>query len=433
MSDFPDFTSYGFTVVRELGYNLNGGRVTYKAKQLNSVEEVVIKQFQFARSQDWRGFKAYEREIQVLQGLNHPGIPRYLNSFETSSGFCMVQEYKNAQTLAVKRSFAPDEIKQIAIDILEILGYLQSRIPPIIHRDIKPENILVDSEMNVYLIDFGLARIGDLEVAMSSVALGTLGFMAPEQIYSRQLTEATDLYSLGATLIGLLTGTKSTAMDSLIDEDGRIAFQHLVPKFSLRFVEWLTKMVHPKVKERFQNAEAALEALKPLYIIRLPELKVNQSSLVFNATELGARLTQAIALSNSIPETVLEGRWEVAPHQSDPPHNPEIHAWISFKPESFATNHLDCRITVDTRKLMAGKVYQRQLKLYTNSHPEIHIFDIEVRTANLPIQGKQLPFLWLLLLIATSSILPIEISYLHKAYEIMIQKIIEVWYHSYGF
>ena len=432
MIDFPDFTSYGFTVVRELGYNPNGGRVTYLAKQTDSFEEVVIKQFQFARSQDWCGFKAYEREIQVLRGLTHPGIPHYLNSFETPSGFCMVQEYKNAQTLAVSRSFAPDEIKQIAIDILKILGYLQSRIPPIIHRDIKPENILVDQEMNVYLIDFGLARIGAQEVAMSSVAMGTLGFMAPEQIYSRQLTEATDLYGLGATLIGLLTGTKSTAMDSLIDEDGCIAFQHLVPKLSLRFIEWLAKMVHPKVKERFQNAEAALEALKPLYIIRLPELKVNQSSLHFKANELGARLTQAIALNNSIPETVLEGRWEVAPHESDPPQT-RAHAWISLKPESFATNRLDCLITVDTNKLMAGKVYQRQLKLYTNSYPEVRIFDIEVQTATLPIKGKKLPFLWLLLLIAASSVLPIEISYIHKAYEIMSQKIIEVWYHNYGF
>jgi serine/threonine protein kinase len=433
MIDFPDFSSYGFTVIRELGYNPNGGRVTYQAKQIDSQEEVVIKQFQFARSQDWCGFKAYEREIQVLQGLTHPGIPRYLNSFETPSGFCMVQEYKNAQTLAVRRSFAPDEIKQIAIDLLKILGYLQNRIPPIIHRDLKPENILIDSEMNVYLIDFGLARIGAQEVAMSSVALGTLGFMAPEQIYSRQLTEATDLYSLGATLIALLTGTKSTAMDSLIDEDGRIAFQHLVPKLSLRFIEWLAKMVHPKVKERFQNAEAALEALQSLYIIRLPELKVNQPSLHFKANELGARLTSAIALSNSIPETVLEGRWEVAPHESDPPHTPEMHAWISLKPESFATNHLDCIITVDTKKLMANKVYKRQLRLYTNSHATVRMFDIQVQTATLPIKDKKLPFFLLSLLIATSSILPIEISYIHKAYEIMIQKILEIWYHSYGF
>lgn len=182
----------------------------------------------------------------------------------------MVQEYKEAQPLSVPRSFAPDEIKRIAVSILEILIYLQSRIPPVIHQDIKPENILVDNQLNVYLVDFGFARIGSGEVASSSVVAGTFGFMAPEQLYNRQLSEATDLYGLGATLICLLTGTKSTAMHTLIDDDGRIAFKPLVPKLSLRFIDCLEKMVQPKQKDRFPNADVALEALKPLYVIRLP-------------------------------------------------------------------------------------------------------------------------------------------------------------------
>jgi serine/threonine protein kinase len=108
-------------------YHLPGKR------QQNSAQ-VVIKQFVFAQSgSDWSGFKAYEREIQVLQGLDHPGIPHYLDSFETPAGFCMVQEYKNAQSLAVPRSFDPDEIKQIAISVLDILVYLQNRLPVVSH------------------------------------------------------------------------------------------------------------------------------------------------------------------------------------------------------------------------------------------------------------------------------------------------------------
>jgi serine/threonine protein kinase len=189
MSNFPDFSELGYQVIRELGHNYIGGRITYLATNTRIQQPVVVKQFQFAKfNSDWSGFKAYEREIQVLQGLSHPGIPRYLDSFETPDGFCMVQEYKNAQSLAVPRSFDPDEIKQIAVSLLEILVYLQNRIPSVIHRDIKPENILVDEQLNVYLVDFGFARIGGGEVAMSSVALGTLGFMPPEQLYNRQLT-----------------------------------------------------------------------------------------------------------------------------------------------------------------------------------------------------------------------------------------------------
>ena len=173
MSIYPDFQAQGYEVIRELGRNREGGRITWLATNLNTRQPEVIKQFCFAQaSSSWSGSEAHAREIQVLKGLNHPGIPSYLHSFETSDGFCLVQEYIHASTLAEPRSFSPEEIKQIAVKILEILVYLQNRIPSVIHRDIKPENILVDEQINVYLIDFGFARIGSHDVAGSSVFKG---------------------------------------------------------------------------------------------------------------------------------------------------------------------------------------------------------------------------------------------------------------------
>ncbi|MBD1882117.1 serine/threonine-protein kinase [Coleofasciculus sp. FACHB-T130] len=369
-----------YQTLRELGRNRAGGRITYLAKDNVTEQSVILKRFLFAQvGSEWSGFKAYEREIQVLRGLDHPGIPRYLDSFETPSGFCMVQEHKDALPLSSPRSFDPDDIQKIAASVLEILVYLQNRIPSVIHRDIKPENILVDEQLNVYLVDFGLARIGSGEMAMSSVAAGTFGFMAPEQIYNRQLNEATDLYGLGATLICLLTGTKSTAIDTLFDEDGRLNFKPLLPKLSLRFVDWLSKMVEPKAKDRFPNATAALEALKPIYVNRLPEVKFSQLALELKTTQLGEKLTQTVRVNNSVPDTLLEGTWEVAPHDSDPRYS-NSHAWISFEPATFKGNHADCKITVNTNKLMADKTYSRQILLHTNSSPETYPLTITVRT-----------------------------------------------------
>jgi len=368
--------------MRELGRNRAGGRITYLAKDNKTQQPVVIKRFLFAQAgSDWSGFKSYQREIQLLQGLDHPGIPRYLDSFETKAGFCMVQEYKKAQPLAIPRSFEPEQIKQIAIATLEILVYLQRRLPVVIHRDIKPENLLVDEQLNVYLVDFGLARMGGSNVAMSSVAAGTFGFMAPEQIYNHKLTEATDLYGLGATLISLLTGTKSTAMDTLINEEGQIHFQHLLPQLSLSFVNWLEKMVQPKARDRFTNAAAALETLKPIDLIRTPEVKLSQESLEFTTTHLGEKLTQIVTLENSIPETVLEGFWEVMPHPSDPRfRNKNRHLWITFEPAQFQGNQVECKITVDTNRLMANQTYNRQLVLKTNTVPETHRLELTVNT-----------------------------------------------------
>ena len=167
--------------------------------------------------------------------------------------------------------------------------------------------------MNVYLIDFGFARIGSQEVSGSSVFKGTPGFIPPEQL--RQPTEASDLYGLGATLICLLTGIKSTAIQDLTDNDDPylIKFQPLVPKLSLRFIQWLEKMVQPRLKERFVNAKSALETLKPLYVIRIPEAEFDKSVLNFTAVRLGEKLAQTITVSNPISETILEGKWEVEP------------------------------------------------------------------------------------------------------------------------
>jgi Flp pilus assembly protein TadD len=179
-----------------------------------------------------------------------------------------VQEYKNALSLAVRRSFTPEDIKKIAVSVLEILVDLQKRTPPVIHRDIKPENILVDKQLNAYLVDFGFARIRTGELALSSVAAGTPGFMPPEEQFGRPLTEASDLYSLGATLICLLTGTRSLDVGNLIDDNYRFDFKGNVPQLSPRFVQWLTKVVEPNLKNRYANAAVALEALKPIQVVR---------------------------------------------------------------------------------------------------------------------------------------------------------------------
>jgi hypothetical protein len=283
MSNFPDLSHHGYQILAELGRNREGGRITWKATQLKTGDVIVLKQFCFAiAGSNWSGFNAYEREIQVLQALDYPKIPRYLDSFETSDGFCLVQEYKQAPSLAENRSFTPAAIKTIAIEILEILVYLQSRTPPIIHRDIKPENILVDDNLTVYLVDFGFASISSQESLGSSVFKGTPGFIPPEQV--RKPTEASDLYSLGVTLICLLTRTRSPEVLKLTAEDDPYTFEfkHLLPPLNPRFVDWLAKMVQPKLKDRYANAAEALAALNLLEVMRdlAVQSSENQSAVV---------------------------------------------------------------------------------------------------------------------------------------------------------
>lgn len=395
MTNSPKSSRSRYQKIKELGRNPAGGRLTYLATDSTKGQTVAIEQFQFAKSDsNWSSFKAYEREIQVLNSLNHPGIPRLLNSFETANGFCMVLEYKDASSLASPRNFNLDEIKQIAICVLEILIYLQNRIPPVIHRNIKPDNILVDEKLNVYLVDFGFARIGSGEGAMSSVATGTFGFMAPEQLYNQELSKATDLYGLGATLICLLTGTNNSAIDSLIDDTGRIDFKHLVSQLDPLSIKWLEKMVQPKQEDRYASADEALAALKPLSFTLVPEVNFSQSILEFKATQLNEKITQTLVISNPITNTILEGKWEVAPHPNDP-SRPSSHVWISFATTKFKANKVKCAITVDTSKLLAAQVYTRQLLLETNSREKVHNITVKVHTVPLPRSLYHYPILLL--------------------------------------
>ncbi|ELS33511.1 MULTISPECIES: serine/threonine protein kinase [Pseudanabaena] len=388
MIAFPDLSAHGYQVIKELGHNLEGGRFTYLAKRLADNVNVAIKQFQFATGSGWNGFRAIEREIQSLQGLNHRGIPKYLDKFETDNGYCLVTEYFPADTLAAARSFTPDQIKQVAVQLLEILVYLQERMPPVIHRDIKPENILVDENLNVYLIDFGFARVGSGSIAMSSANAGTFGFMAPEQIRNLNLTNASDLYGLGLTLICLIGAIRSTDIGKYIDYNNQLDRSKIDPKLkgcSFTFMKWLDQMVAPDPSKRFADAKTALESLKPLYVVRVPEVKFDKSSLEFTSKKLGESLSQTITISNSIPETILEGHWEVAPHRRDPSQNhDDHHAWISFKPTKIRGNQTTCEITVNTKKLSSSSQFIRQLIFVSdNAIPSKNIISLTVSTSKL--------------------------------------------------
>ncbi len=276
MQDIPDFTKYGYQINEELGRNREGGRITWKAIDLSTEKAVVIKQFCFATvGSSWSGYKAYEREIKLLQQLDHPGIPRYLDGVETDNGFCLVQEYKDTVSLQEKRDLTLAEINTIIPKVLEILVYLQQQTPPVIHCDLKPANILVDDRLNVYLVDFGFASLGNKEISASSVFKGTPGFIPPEQAIAP--STATDLYSLGVTIICLLTGKNALDLQQLVTPDNpyKLKFKPLLSHLNPQFIRWLAKMVQPKLRDRFTNAAEALKALESIDLTS--ELTTNPS------------------------------------------------------------------------------------------------------------------------------------------------------------
>lgn len=257
---------------------------------------------------------------------------------------------------------------------------------------------MIDNHGNPYLIDFGGAKVSDGEGG-STVAVGTLGFMPPEQRILK-FNQTTDVYSLGLTIICWLTKTEPSQMDNIINPATNkvIGLMEQLSSYSPRFIAWIEKVVQPDPKERYPNAKAALESFQPLYVKRVPTLSVNVSELKFVANKLGERMTQSVTLRNDIPETILEGWCEIAAHTSDPPHTPDRHEWIAISPRKVSKNQETVSVMVDTKQLMADSLYQRRLLVHTNCEYEVCELVLNVQTALLPIGRRHIPWVELLLL-----------------------------------
>ncbi|MEA5582521.1 serine/threonine-protein kinase [Nodularia harveyana UHCC-0300] len=245
------------------------GRRTLLARDQLTGELVVIKLLSFNSDFEWDDLKLFEREAETLKSLSHPAIPRYLDYFELNSpsikGFALVQSYIPHKTLEqylqAGRTFTEADIKQLAIAVLEILTYLHGLHPPVIHRDLKPSNILLgersgNSVGQVYLVDFGSVQTVLAAEAGTRTVVGTYGYMPQEQFGARTVP-ASDLYSLGATLIYLSTGTHPA---DLPQKDFRIQFEPLA-HLSSGLTRWLQWMTEASLERRLGSAVEALKAL----------------------------------------------------------------------------------------------------------------------------------------------------------------------------
>ena len=245
------------------------GRRTWLAIDRQTQQQVVIKLLLFSADFEWDALKLFERESKTLQDLDHSAIPKYLDWFETNldgnAAFALVQTYIPAPSLeSVVRSgrtFSSDDLRNIAEQVLQILDYLHSRNPYVIHRDLKPSNLLLgdrtgNSPGMVYLVDFGSVQNLAIVKGGTITIVGTYGYMPPEQFGDRAVP-ASDLYSLGATLIYLATG-KDPA--DLLSDDFQIqcdSMNHLEPNFR----NWIQGLVVTSLRDRPSSVQEAIDRL----------------------------------------------------------------------------------------------------------------------------------------------------------------------------
>ncbi len=251
-----------YEIEGELGRQ--AGRWTLLARDLNTQEQVVIKLLcpeEDLRSSD---LKLFEREAETLKALSHPCVPQYLGYFEhrlpVGRALALVQSYVPGKSLdeciRIGRTFTEEEAKQIAKSLLYILIYLHGRQQPTVHRDIKPSNIVL-AQRRTHLVNFGSVKMLLSSDRSTFTLMEAHDYMPPEQYAGRALT-VSDLYSLGATLIAIITGKSPSQLPR---KGTKLDFQQIVD-LSPAFADWLSWLTETSLDRRLQSAKQSLQVLE---------------------------------------------------------------------------------------------------------------------------------------------------------------------------
>jgi serine/threonine protein kinase/tetratricopeptide (TPR) repeat protein len=270
-----------YTILASLG--AGGMGEVYRARDSRLGREVAIKVLPEKYAQDADRLARFEREARAVATLEHPNI-LVLHDVGTEQGITYaVMELLEGETLRSQMSHSPlpwRKVLEIGTAITEGLGAAHAK--GIIHRDLKPENIFLCADGRVKILDFGLARMeksasplvetGSYESRETDTGtvMGTVGYMAPEQVTGKPVDARTDLFALGCVLYEMLSGQRAfpggTAAEiqaAILRDDPRPlakSDKEIPPSFERLIRHCLEK----KPESRFQSARDLVFALRDL-------------------------------------------------------------------------------------------------------------------------------------------------------------------------
>lgn len=204
-----------YRVLSRLG--VGGMGLVYKVEHIHLAKIAAMKVLHPDMARDAEAVRRFRIEAQAVSRLDHPNIVQTFDFGQTDDALYLVMEYLKGEDLAaiVKRdgTLPFERAARLFVQVCSALN--EAHESGVIHRDLKPENIMVvqrrDGTEAAKVLDFGLAKLRErsdtLGVTSGNQVIGTPYYMSPEQVRSEPLDLRTDLYSLGATLYRVLTGT----------------------------------------------------------------------------------------------------------------------------------------------------------------------------------------------------------------------------------